>query len=360
MILQDLVLKWSLILVWAVIFLLDPFLQWSWSSNLTLVLQSYLTLGVAVGGIHEFADHSTSSGYVKPWRNVEAKVRYLSIWHLRHIWHLISFSGNVLVERWISCFDALCRRCTTSIVQRISGTQHGRRERRSMWIMWKYGRCEHVHALHMGFFASPPYIYKGFSTTSNIFYIRPRMRVTQHKSIFRCPATISRLIQLYGINDNAFSAIAVLYSRMVPAFKSALMLLLTNYEVNKYLSLTVDDIRVTSQSHSCLIFFLLPRIAPESVKLLRRNNGRESQSTTETNDPCQHESKEMTTACEKMIGAASGKCWAQVGYATMLDRDQDRFPAVRQATRRGIRIAVDKLLQRVSRPQVWTRCAWAS
>lgn len=39
-------------------------------------LQSYLTLGVAVGGVHEFQDRVTSSGYVKPWRNVEAKVCY--------------------------------------------------------------------------------------------------------------------------------------------------------------------------------------------------------------------------------------------------------------------------------------------
>lgn len=37
---------------------------------------SYLTLGVAVGGVHEFQDHVTSSGYVKPWRNVEAKALY--------------------------------------------------------------------------------------------------------------------------------------------------------------------------------------------------------------------------------------------------------------------------------------------
>ncbi|XP_012523049.1 beta-1,3-glucan-binding protein-like [Monomorium pharaonis] len=37
---------------------------------------SYLTLGVAVGGIHEFQDLVTSSGYVKPWRNVEAKALY--------------------------------------------------------------------------------------------------------------------------------------------------------------------------------------------------------------------------------------------------------------------------------------------
>lgn len=40
------------------------------------IMQSYLTLGVAVGGIHEFQDLVTSSGYVKPWRNVEAKVCY--------------------------------------------------------------------------------------------------------------------------------------------------------------------------------------------------------------------------------------------------------------------------------------------
>lgn len=32
---------------------------------------------MAVGGTHEFADHAVSNGYVKPWRNVEAKVSYL-------------------------------------------------------------------------------------------------------------------------------------------------------------------------------------------------------------------------------------------------------------------------------------------
>ena len=38
--------------------------------------QSYLTLAVAVGGVHEFMDLVTSTGYVKPWRNVEAKAPY--------------------------------------------------------------------------------------------------------------------------------------------------------------------------------------------------------------------------------------------------------------------------------------------
>nr|XP_012226130.1 PREDICTED: beta-1,3-glucan-binding protein-like [Linepithema humile] len=37
---------------------------------------SYLSLGVAVGGTHEFADHAVSNDYVKPWRNVEAKAMY--------------------------------------------------------------------------------------------------------------------------------------------------------------------------------------------------------------------------------------------------------------------------------------------
>lgn len=49
------------------------------------IAQSYLTLGVAVGGIHEFQDQVASSGYVKPWRNVEAKVNiaYLLIKFLK-------------------------------------------------------------------------------------------------------------------------------------------------------------------------------------------------------------------------------------------------------------------------------------
>ncbi|XP_012057432.1 PREDICTED: beta-1,3-glucan-binding protein-like [Atta cephalotes] len=37
---------------------------------------SYLTLGVAVGGLHEFEDHIVSGRYIKPWRNVEAKALY--------------------------------------------------------------------------------------------------------------------------------------------------------------------------------------------------------------------------------------------------------------------------------------------
>ncbi|KAM0727159.1 Beta-1,3-glucan-binding protein [Formica fusca] len=37
---------------------------------------SYLTLGIAVGGVHEFPDLVTSNGYVKPWRNAEAKAMF--------------------------------------------------------------------------------------------------------------------------------------------------------------------------------------------------------------------------------------------------------------------------------------------
>lgn len=43
---------------------------------LLFIMQSYLTLGVAAGGVHEFQDFVTSSGYVKPWRNFDIKVRY--------------------------------------------------------------------------------------------------------------------------------------------------------------------------------------------------------------------------------------------------------------------------------------------
>ncbi|GAB1860313.1 Beta-1,3-glucan-binding protein [Camponotus japonicus] len=38
--------------------------------------QSYLTLGIAVGGIHEFPDLVTSSGYTKPWRNDGSQAIY--------------------------------------------------------------------------------------------------------------------------------------------------------------------------------------------------------------------------------------------------------------------------------------------
>ncbi|EFN86539.1 beta-1,3-glucan-binding protein 2 [Harpegnathos saltator] len=48
--------------------------------------RSYLTLGVAVGGIHEFADHSTSNGYVQPWRNVEAKAMY-NFYRAKDLWY---------------------------------------------------------------------------------------------------------------------------------------------------------------------------------------------------------------------------------------------------------------------------------
>ncbi|KAG5309160.1 BGBP protein, partial [Pseudoatta argentina] len=44
--------------------------------DLSFGKSSYLTLGVAVGGLHEFEDHIVSNGYIKPWRNVEAKALY--------------------------------------------------------------------------------------------------------------------------------------------------------------------------------------------------------------------------------------------------------------------------------------------
>ncbi|XP_071578190.1 uncharacterized protein [Temnothorax nylanderi] len=47
---------------------------------------SYLTLGVAIGGLHEFQDHVTSNGYAKPWRNVEAKALY-NFYHAKNYWH---------------------------------------------------------------------------------------------------------------------------------------------------------------------------------------------------------------------------------------------------------------------------------
>ncbi|XP_050455203.1 beta-1,3-glucan-binding protein-like [Cataglyphis hispanica] len=47
---------------------------------------SYLTLGIAVGGIHEFPDLVTSNGYVKPWRNVEAKATY-NFYRAKNNWY---------------------------------------------------------------------------------------------------------------------------------------------------------------------------------------------------------------------------------------------------------------------------------
>lgn len=46
---------------------------------ISFIAQSYLTLGVAVGGSHEFQDNVISNGYVKPWRNVEAMVYHLRL-----------------------------------------------------------------------------------------------------------------------------------------------------------------------------------------------------------------------------------------------------------------------------------------
>lgn len=48
--------------------------------------QSYVTLGVAVGGIHEFPNLVTSNGYVKPWRNDEAKAMY-NFHQAKDNWH---------------------------------------------------------------------------------------------------------------------------------------------------------------------------------------------------------------------------------------------------------------------------------
>ncbi|EFN62569.1 Beta-1,3-glucan-binding protein [Camponotus floridanus] len=48
--------------------------------------QSYLTLGIGVGGIHEFPDYVTSSGYTKPWRNVDAQATY-KFYQAKDKWH---------------------------------------------------------------------------------------------------------------------------------------------------------------------------------------------------------------------------------------------------------------------------------
>lgn len=47
---------------------------------------SYVTLGIAVGGIHEFPDLVTSNGYVKPWRNVESKATY-KFYNAKNNWY---------------------------------------------------------------------------------------------------------------------------------------------------------------------------------------------------------------------------------------------------------------------------------
>ncbi|XP_011166243.1 beta-1,3-glucan-binding protein [Solenopsis invicta] len=47
---------------------------------------SYLTLGVAVGGIHEFQDLVTSGSYTKPWRNVGARALY-DFYHAKNQWY---------------------------------------------------------------------------------------------------------------------------------------------------------------------------------------------------------------------------------------------------------------------------------
>lgn len=45
----------------------------------------YITLGVGVGGIRVFPDGTTSSGNVKPWKNVGAKAM-LQFWHAKDQW----------------------------------------------------------------------------------------------------------------------------------------------------------------------------------------------------------------------------------------------------------------------------------
>ncbi|EGI67720.1 Beta-1,3-glucan-binding protein, partial [Acromyrmex echinatior] len=61
---------------------------------------SYLTLGVAVGGLHEFEDHIVSNGYIKPWRNVEAKALY-NFYRARDKWYPTWDATTALVVDYV-------------------------------------------------------------------------------------------------------------------------------------------------------------------------------------------------------------------------------------------------------------------
>ncbi|XP_034174855.2 beta-1,3-glucan-binding protein 1 [Osmia lignaria lignaria] len=63
--------------------------EWMQGENVNKIApfdkEFYITLGVGVGGIRMFPDGTTSSGYVKPWRNVEAKAM-LQFWRKKSQW----------------------------------------------------------------------------------------------------------------------------------------------------------------------------------------------------------------------------------------------------------------------------------
>lgn len=103
---------------------------------------------MGVGGIHEFPDFpdSTSSGYDKPWGNVEAKVCYFTnndLIYLRLkflktvVSDLVTFTGVILSNKFDIVMNALkyfYRQCISSIVQKITGIPHGVVERSCRWI----------------------------------------------------------------------------------------------------------------------------------------------------------------------------------------------------------------------------------
>ncbi|XP_043581469.1 beta-1,3-glucan-binding protein-like isoform X1 [Bombus pyrosoma] len=62
---------------------------WMYGNNFTKMApfdqEFYIVIGVGVGGIRVFPDKTTSSGHIKPWKNIEAKAM-LNFWHAEDKW----------------------------------------------------------------------------------------------------------------------------------------------------------------------------------------------------------------------------------------------------------------------------------
>ncbi|XP_076763292.1 beta-1,3-glucan-binding protein [Xylocopa sonorina] len=69
--------------------LCPPSSGWMYGANFDKMApfdqEFYITIGVGVGGVRVFADGTTSSGFKKPWRNIDAKAM-LQFWQARNKW----------------------------------------------------------------------------------------------------------------------------------------------------------------------------------------------------------------------------------------------------------------------------------
>ena len=86
--------------------------------------QFYLSIGLGVGGIRVFPDETQTESYVKPWRNVNAKVGYIYIYNIAN--RIRARARPVdLQYSYSNLSPSVFRRCCAFGKRKTSGCQPG-------------------------------------------------------------------------------------------------------------------------------------------------------------------------------------------------------------------------------------------